>query len=77
MPKPVLPALDERNPSEKGRRKHKHHQFLTPQQGLDNFRSQVITIMTLLRISNDKHEFKSHLRRLYDPQQEFNFTNHA
>jgi hypothetical protein len=74
MPKPVLPALDEKNPSEKGRRKHKHHQFLTPQQGLDHFRSQVITIMTVLRISSNKQEFKSHLRRLYDPQQEFDFN---
>lgn len=74
MPKPVLPALDAKNPAEKGRRKHKHHQFLTPQQGLDHFRSQVITIMTLLRISANKQEFKANLRRFYDPQQEFNFN---
>lgn len=73
MPKPVLPALDEKNPSANGRRKHKHHQFLTPQQGLDHFRSQVITIMTLLRISGSKNEFKAHLRRLYDPQRELDF----
>lgn len=75
MPRPVLPALDKQNPSEKGRRRHKHHQFLTPQQGLDHFRSQVITIMTLLRISANKQEFKAHLRRLYDPQQEFDFNH--
>ncbi|MCA3719658.1 P63C domain-containing protein [Phenylobacterium sp.] len=74
MPKPVLPALDQSNPSENGRRKRKHHQFLTPQQGLDHFRSQVITIMTLLRISANKHEFKTNLRRLYDPQREFDFN---
>lgn len=73
MPKPILPALDEKNPSEKGRRKRKHHQFLTPKQGLDHFRSQIITIMTLLRISMNKNEFKAHLRRLYSPQSEFNF----
>lgn len=73
MPKPILPALDEQNPSEKGYRKRKHHQFLTPKQGLDHFRSQIITIMTLLRISGNKKEFKTHLRRLYSPQSEFDF----
>ena len=73
MPKPILPALDEQNPSTKGRRKHKHHQFLTPKQGLDHFRSQIITIMTLLRISGNKAEFKSHIRKLYSPQSEFDF----
>lgn len=73
MPKPILPALDEKNPSEGGRRRKKHHQFLTPKQGLDHFRSQIITIMTLLRISANKREFKAHLRRLYSPQSEFDF----
>jgi len=61
--------------AEKGRRKRKHHQFLTPKQGLDHFRSQIITIMTLLRISGNKKEFKSHVRKLYSPQTEFNFEN--
>lgn len=68
MPKPVLPALDEKNPSDASyRRKRKHNQYLT-QQGLDHFRSQVITIMTLLRISKNKGEFKGHIRRLYSDQ---------
>lgn len=68
MPKPVLPALDDKNPSDSNyRRKRKHNQFLT-QQGMDHFRSQVITIMTLLRISHDKGEFKRHIRKLYDTQ---------
>ncbi len=68
MPKPVLPALDEKNPRDASyRRKRKHNQFLT-EQGLDHFRSQVITMMTLLRISNNKTEFKSHLRKLYSDQ---------
>ncbi len=76
MPKPVLPALDEKNPTDKNyRRKHKHHQFLTPKQGLDHFRSQVITIMTLLRISANKTEFKEHLERFYGDQLSFDFGN--
>ncbi|WP_424361807.1 P63C domain-containing protein [Methylocystis parvus] len=61
MPKPVLPALDNANPTnEKYRRKHKHHQFLTKEQGLDHFRTLVITVMTLLRVSRNKEEFKRH-----------------
>jgi len=68
MPKPVLPALDDKNPTDANyRRKRKHNQFLT-QQGMDHFRSQVITIMTLLRISRNKSEFKTHVRKLYDTQ---------
>lgn len=74
MPKPVLPALDEINPTDENyRRKRKHHQFLTDKLGLDHFRSQVITMMTLLRISSNKDEFKKHLKRLYGDQLEFDF----
>lgn len=71
MPKPVLPALDERNPADNNhRRKKKHHQFLTKEHGLDHFRSQIITVMTLLRVSSSKDEFKANLRRFYSRQLE-------
>lgn len=74
MPKPVLPALDEVNPQgDDYRRKKKHHQHLTDKQGMDHFRSQVITMMTVLRISSTKDEFKRHLRKLYGDQMEFDF----
>lgn len=74
MPKPILPALDEVNPQGGDyRRKKKHHQHLTDKQGLDHFRSQVITMMTLLRISNNKEEFRRHLEKLYGDQLSFNF----
>ena len=75
MPQPVLPKLDELNPSnEKYQRKHRHHQFLTEKQGMDHFRSQVITVMTLLRISKDKSEFKKHLVTLFGGQMSFDFN---
>ena len=74
LPKPVLPKLDELNPSNKNyQRKHRHHQFLTDKQGLDNFRTQVITIMTLLRISRNKHEFKGHLETYFGSQLSMSF----
>ncbi|MCA3582777.1 MAG: P63C domain-containing protein [Methylocystis sp.] len=74
LPKPVLPALDQRNPADaKYRRKHKHHSFLTLEQGLDHFRTQVITVMTLLRISRNKAEFKRNLRAYFSNQTEMDF----
>jgi hypothetical protein len=74
MPKPVLPKLDEINPSNsKYQRRHKHHQFLTEKQGLDHFRSQVITVMTLLRISKNKGEFRRHLQSYFGGQMSFDF----
>lgn len=74
LPNPVLPKLDELNPSNSNyQRKHKHHQFLTEKQGLDHFRTQVITVMTLLRISKGKSEFKRHLASYFGSQGSFDF----
>ncbi len=76
LPKPVLPALDQLNPSNKKyQRKHKHHQFLNDKQGLDHFRTQVITVMTLLRISKNKSEFNRHLESYFGPQKSFDFDS--
>lgn len=76
LPKPVLPALDEVNPSNaKYQRKHRHHQFLTEKQGLDHFRTQVITVMTLLRISKNKADFNRHLEAYFGIQMSFDFDD--
>jgi hypothetical protein len=76
LPKPVLPALDEANPSnEKYQRRHRHHQFLTEKQGLDHFRSQIITVMTLLRISKNKGDFNRHLEAYFGSQMSFDFDD--
>lgn len=76
LPKPVLPALDEINPTNKKyQRKHRHHQFLTDKQGLDHFRSQVITVMTLLRISKSKADFGRHLEAYFGSQLSFDFDD--
>jgi hypothetical protein len=69
MPSPVLPALDARNPSnEKHRRKYKHHQFLTDKIGLEHFKTQVVSVMTLLRASPDKATFQILLERVFGKQ---------
>lgn len=71
LPKPVLPALDEANPANKKyQRKRKHHQFLTPEQGLDHFRTLVITVMTLLRVSRNRSDFKRHWQCYFHGQGE-------
>ncbi|AYJ87638.1 hypothetical protein D3Y57_19065 [Sphingomonas paeninsulae] len=76
LPKPVLPALDEINPTNaKYQRKHRHHQFLTEKQGLDHFRTQVITVMTLLRISKNKGDFNRHLISYFGSQMSFAFDD--
>jgi hypothetical protein len=81
LPKPVLPALDEANPTNaKYQRKRKHFQFLTEKQGLDHFRTLVITVMTLLRVSKNKNDFKGLLRSYFakeSGQSEFDFNKNA
>ncbi|WP_375456243.1 P63C domain-containing protein [uncultured Methylobacterium sp.] len=79
LPEPVLPELDKLNPSNsKYQRRRKHFQFLNKQQGMDHFRSLVITTMTLLRISRNKNEFKRHLRAYFGGQGELDLgDNHA
>ncbi len=63
LPPGVLPALQQRNPvTEAGYRKHKHHQFLTPDTGHPHLDKQITAVMTLMRASDDKSEFK----RLFD-----------
>lgn len=71
LPAPVLPELDKLNPTNsKYQRRRKHFQFLNQQQGMDHFRTLVITTMTLLRISRNKNEFKRHLRSYFGNQGE-------
>lgn len=69
LPKPVLPTLDERNPSGPGyQRKLRHHQLLTEDIGLEHFRAQVLGVMTLLRASSSRQEFFRLYRRVYGGQ---------
>jgi hypothetical protein len=69
LPKPVLPELDARNPADaKHRRKYKHHQFLTDRIGLEHFKTQVVSVMTLLRASPNKRTFQILLERVFGEQ---------
>lgn len=60
----ILDELKKRNPiNESGNRSHRHHQFLTEDIGCDALQKQVITINTLLRISNNIDEFKDYFEK--------------
>jgi len=59
LPPGVLPRLKELNPpGESGRRKYTHHQFLTPDTGHPHLDKQIIEVVTLMRVSEDKESFK-------------------
>ncbi|MBS9720570.1 P63C domain-containing protein [Tianweitania sp. BSSL-BM11] len=71
LPKPVLPALDQRNPADSNwQRKQRHHQLLTDGIGLEHFKAQLVGVMALLRASSSKAEFLRLYNRAYGAQTE-------
>jgi hypothetical protein len=59
LPPGVLPELKRVNPpNDSGRRKHTHHQFLTPQTGHPHLDKQIIEVTALMRVSDDKETFR-------------------
>jgi hypothetical protein len=58
LPPGVLPKLQEVNPvTEKGYRRHKHHQYLTADTGIEHLDKQIDTVTTLMRVSDNREEF--------------------
>jgi hypothetical protein len=64
LPRPVLPELRRLNPVVDGRRRHKHHQYLTETIGIPHLDTQVQTVTTLMRASISLPEFWKLLRRV-------------
>ncbi len=60
LPEGVLPKLRELNPTdeESGRRKHKHHQFLSPEVGQPDLRDHILQILPLMKVSKTWDSFK-------------------
>lgn len=66
LPPGVLDDLRQKNPkSEKGYRKHKHHQLLTQDVGHPHLDRQIASTMTLMRISSNWRQFSSHLMKAF------------
>jgi len=63
LPEGVLPKLRELNPvmEDSGRRKFKHHQFLSTDVGQPDLRDHIIQLLPIMRISKDWRTFKKHL----------------
>lgn len=57
LPPGVHEELRSRNPPVDGRRKHKHHQFLTEETGVEHLDRQIIETTVLMRAAKDKAEF--------------------
>lgn len=65
LPRGVLEELERRNPPvQNGRRRHKHHQFLTPDTGHEHLDRQIMTVSMFLTAAGDMNEFRRLLDRV-------------
>lgn len=70
LPPGVLEELERVNPrNEKGYRARKHHQHLTESTGNVHLDRQITTVMTLMRIAQDRTEFEALFDRAFPPAQ--------
>lgn len=65
LPPPVLAELRKQNPPVEGRRKHKHHQFLTEDTGIPHLDKQILETTALMRAARDKNEFARLFERAF------------
>jgi hypothetical protein len=70
LPDPVLPDLRQRNPVVDGRRRHKHHQFLTEETGIPHLDKQILAVTTLMRAAGTKELFTQLLVNAFPKQGE-------
>ena len=69
LPPGVLEELRRKNPVEDyGYRRHKHHQFLTPDIGHSHLDKQITAVMTLMRVSDDKGMFRKLFEKAFGRQ---------
>ncbi|HEY0834358.1 MAG TPA: P63C domain-containing protein [Azospirillum sp.] len=61
----VLEELEKKNPSEGGRRKHKHFQFLTEDYGDPRLREHLTGVIALMKGSRTWDQFRGMLQRVY------------
>lgn len=76
LPDGVLADLKQKNPqNEKGNRKYRHHQFLTLDIGNPHLEKQLVSVITLMNVSNNWKRFMSLFKKKYGGQQEFDFDD--
>jgi hypothetical protein len=70
LPPGVLDELRAKNPrNANGNRSRKHHQLLTADTGIPHLDKQILTVTTLMRISDDKAMFESLFERAFPPME--------
>lgn len=70
LPPGVHNELRRLNPrTDKGYRRHKHHQYLTADTGNKHLDRQISTVTTLMRIARDKSDFEDMFDRAFPPLQ--------
>lgn len=69
MPPGVIKELERKNPYDpnKKRRKHLHHQLLTEKIGNPHLEKQIVSVTTLLRISDTWNDFTRHFSKAFPP----------
>ncbi|MEM9487954.1 MAG: P63C domain-containing protein, partial [Myxococcota bacterium] len=65
LPEGVLEELRRVNPSRKGRRQHKHHQFLSPNTGHRDLDRHLYSLLAIMRSSATVEEVEGILDRMY------------
>ena len=66
MPPGILDELRRLNPpTESGYRRHKHHQFLTPDTGLPHLDKQIVAVTTLMKVSDNKERFWEYFEKAF------------
>jgi hypothetical protein len=66
LPPGVLVELKNKNPKDdKGRRKHRHHQFLTDDIGNPHLEKQLVAVTTLLKVAPQWSSFKRNFARAF------------
>jgi hypothetical protein len=69
LPPGVLDKMRELNPAdERGQRRHKHHQYLTVDTGVESLDRQIIAVTTLLRAAENRREFEELFERVFPPK---------
>jgi len=66
LPPGVLGELRKLNPpTEKGYRRFRHHQFLTPETGHPHLDKQITEVITLMRVSDDRPAFEKLFKKAF------------
>jgi hypothetical protein len=69
LPPGVIEELERKNPYDpsKKRRKHLHHRLLTGNVGHPHLEKQIVSVTTLLRVSDDWNDFARHFGKAFPP----------